>query len=38
MTSSVKQKEMRQNLTKLGVSNSATIIYDNIQKLIEGKR
>ncbi len=38
MTSSAKQKEMRQNLTKLGVSNSATIIYDNIQKLIEGKR
>ena len=38
MTSSVKQKEMKQNLTKLGVSDSATIIYDNIQKLIEGKR
>ena len=38
MTSSTKQREMKNNLTKLGVSDSATIIYDNIQKLIEGKR
>ena len=38
MTSTSKQKEMKKNLTKLGVNDSATIIYDNIQKLIEGKR
>ena len=30
-------EEMKKNLSKLGVSNSATIIYQEIQKLIEGK-
>lgn len=38
LTSSIKQKEMQDNLSKLGVQDSATIIYDNIQKLIERKR
>ena len=30
-------KEMKQNLNKLKVDGSATIIYDNIRKLIDGK-
>lgn len=38
LTSSSKQREMKENLSKLGVQDSATIIYDNIQKLIERKR
>lgn len=38
LTSTNKQKEMKENLSKLGVPDSATIIYDNIQKLIERKR
>jgi undecaprenyldiphospho-muramoylpentapeptide beta-N-acetylglucosaminyltransferase len=38
LTSTVKQNEMKENLSKLGVPDSATIIYDNIQKLIERKR
>ncbi len=37
LVSTKKQEEMKKNLSKLGVSNSATIIYQEIQKLIEGK-
>ncbi len=29
---------MKKNLSKMGVPNSATLIYQEIQKLIEGKR
>lgn len=33
-----KQEAMKSNLSKMGISNSATVIYQEIQKLIEGKR
>ncbi len=38
LLSSKKQEEMKENLSHMGVSNSATLIYEEIQKLIEGKR
>ena len=38
LTSREKQEQMKKNLSKMGVPNSATLIYQEIQKLIEGKR
>lgn len=38
LLSTSKQLEMKKNLSHMGVSNSATKIYEEIQKLIEGKR
>ncbi len=38
LTSRKKQEEIKCNLSKMGVPDSATIIYQEIQKLIEGKR
>ncbi len=37
MLSSSTQETMRKNLSKMGIPNSATLIYEAIQKLIEGK-
>ncbi len=38
LSSRQKQEEMKKNLSQMGVKDSATIIYHEIQKLIEGKR
>ncbi len=32
------QEEMKKNLSTMGVENSATVIYEEIQKLIEGRK
>ena len=37
ISSSIKLYEMKNNLSGLGVDKSASIIYDNIKKLIDGK-
>ena len=37
ITSSSKQHNMKHNLAKLGVLDSASVIYEQLQKLIEGK-
>jgi len=38
LASPLKQEEMKNNLEKLRVDGSATMIYDKIKELIEGKR